>query len=99
MKSTVVLINVGRRPLVDEPALARALQSGTLRGAALDVFAVEQLLTGHPFWRMPNILLSPHTADRVEGFLIPAFDSFKENLIRFLEGKPLTTIVDKQEGY
>jgi len=99
MKSTAVLINVGRGPVVDEPALIHALESGTIRGAALDVFAAEPLPAGHPFWSMPNVLLSPHTADRVEGFLTPAFDSFRDNLNRFLEGKPLTNIVDKPAGY
>jgi phosphoglycerate dehydrogenase-like enzyme len=99
MKSSSVLINVGRGPVIDEPALIRALSSGALRGAALDVFAIEPLPAGHPFWTMPNVLLSPHTADRVEGFLIPAVDSFMENLKRFLSGMPLLNVVDKNSGY
>jgi phosphoglycerate dehydrogenase-like enzyme len=70
-----------------------------LRGAALDVFNVEPLPAGHPFWTMSNVLLSPHTADRVEGFLAPAFDSFRDNLKRFMNGSPLTNVVDKKAGY
>jgi phosphoglycerate dehydrogenase-like enzyme len=99
MKSGAVLINVGRGPVIDESALVRALQSGALRGAALDVFAVEPLPSDHPFWTMPNVLLSPHTADRVEGFLTPAFDTFMDNLKRFLKDAPLANVVDKQAGY
>jgi phosphoglycerate dehydrogenase-like enzyme len=71
MKPGGILINVGRGPVVDEPALIRSLQSGAIRGAALDVFDVEPLPADHPFWKMSNVLLSPHTADRVEGFLVP----------------------------
>jgi phosphoglycerate dehydrogenase-like enzyme len=99
MKSSSVLINVGRGPVIDESALVRALQSGALRGAALDVFTVEPVPAGHPFWTMPNVLLSPNTADRVEGFLNPAVESFMENLNRFLSGRPLSNIVDKHAGY
>jgi phosphoglycerate dehydrogenase-like enzyme len=99
MKQNAVLINIGRGPVVDEAALVRALQSGAIRGAALDVFDTEPLPAGHPFWGMRNVLLSPHTADRVEGFLIPAFDCFLENLDRFLTGGPLLNIVDKKAGY
>jgi phosphoglycerate dehydrogenase-like enzyme len=99
MKSTGVLINIGRGPVVDEAALIQALQSGSIRGAALDVFDTEPLPAGHPFWGMRNVLLSPHTADRVEGFLIPALDSFLENLERFLKNQPLLNVVDKRAGY
>jgi len=99
MKPTAVLINIGRGPVIDENALVRALESGRLRGAALDVFTTEPLPPDHPFWRMSNVLLSPHTADRVEGFLIPAFECFFENLTRFIAGKSLLNVVDKQAGY
>jgi phosphoglycerate dehydrogenase-like enzyme len=99
MKPSSVLINVGRGPVVDEDALTRALQSGQIRGAALDVFSTEPLPAGHPFWGMSNVLVSPHTADRVEGFLAPALQCFFENADRFLKGTALLNVVDKQAGY
>jgi phosphoglycerate dehydrogenase-like enzyme len=99
MKPTAVLINIGRGPVVDEAALIQALESGAIRGAALDVFDTEPLPAGHPFWKMPQVLLSPHTADRVEGFLGPAFDCFVENVTRYTQGGPLLNIVDKRNGY
>jgi phosphoglycerate dehydrogenase-like enzyme len=99
MKSSAVLINVGRGPVVDEAALIQALQSGKIRGAALDVFAVEPLPAGHPFYKMTNVLVSPHTADRVEGFLGPPVETFLQNLHRFLKGEPLENVVDKHAGY
>ena len=85
--------------MVDEAALLRALQGGAIRGAALDVFNTEPLPEDHPFWGMRQVFLSPHTADRVEGFLGPAFDSFRENLDRFIAGNPLVNVVDKRAGY
>ena len=99
MKPTCVLINVGRGPVIEEAALIRALQSGKIRGAALDVFDVEPLPSSHPFYSMPNVLLSPHTADRVENFFKFAYDAFYENLDRFRKGEPLDYLVDKHAGY
>jgi phosphoglycerate dehydrogenase-like enzyme len=99
MKPAAVIVNVGRGAVIDEPALIRALQSRRIRGAALDVFEVEPLPSGHPFWSMSNVLLSPHTADRIEGFLDPAFDCFFENLERFRKGETLVNVVDKHAGY
>jgi phosphoglycerate dehydrogenase-like enzyme len=99
MKSTAVIINIGRGPVIDEASLIRALESGRIQGAALDVFNTEPLPANHPFWRMPNVLLSPHTADRVSGFLEPAFECFLENLNRFIAGQPLLNVVDKAAGY
>jgi phosphoglycerate dehydrogenase-like enzyme len=99
MKPTAVIMNIGRGPVIDEVALIRALDAGKIRGAALDVFSTEPLPPGHPFWQMDNVLLSPHTADRIEGFLDPAFDCFFENLARFRKNEPLLNIVDKRAGY
>jgi phosphoglycerate dehydrogenase-like enzyme len=99
MKSTAVIVNIGRGPVIDEPSLIRALESGRIRGAALDVFNTEPLPSHHPFWRMTNVLLSPHTADRVSGFLEPAFECFLENLDRFINGQQLLNVVDKAAGY
>jgi phosphoglycerate dehydrogenase-like enzyme len=99
MKTDGVLINIGRGPVIDEGALVRALETHRIRGAALDVFQTEPLPPDHPLWRMPNVLLSPHTADRVDGFLVPPFECFFENLDRFMRGQGLLHVVDKHAGY
>lgn len=57
-----LLVNVGRGPVTDESALAQALRTGRLAGAALDVFGTEPLPPDHPLRAAPNTLLSPHVA-------------------------------------
>jgi phosphoglycerate dehydrogenase-like enzyme len=99
MKSTAVLVNVGRGPVVDEEALVAALEQRRIRGAALDVFETEPLPEGHPFWRLPNLLLSPHCADHVPGWVADGTRVFLVNLRRFLRGEPLHNVVDKTRGY
>lgn len=99
MKPTGVLINVGRGAVVDEPALISALEAGKIGGAALDVFAVEPLPPGHPFYQMENVLLSPHTADHVPNFMDLAVETLLENLRRFQANEPLLNLVDKHAGY
>ncbi len=99
MKSSAVLINVGRGPVVDQRALIRALEEGWIRGAALDVFEREPLPAGHPFYGLPNVLLSPHCADHTPGWLDRAMDLFLDNFARFLRGEPLLNVVDKKRGY
>lgn len=60
MKPTAYLVNTARGPIVDESALARALGSRHIAGAALDVFEVEPLPAGSPLRRLENVVLSPH---------------------------------------
>jgi len=62
MRSGAILVNVGRGGVVDEEALAQALGDGRLAGAVLDVFSTEPLPQESPLWRLPNVLISPHTA-------------------------------------
>lgn len=62
MNSSVILINSARGGLIDESALVDALQTGSIAGAALDVFETEPLPEDHPFLEMNNVVLSPHTA-------------------------------------
>jgi phosphoglycerate dehydrogenase-like enzyme len=99
MKPSGVLVNVGRGPVVQEQPLVEALRRRTIRGAALDVFESEPLPAGHPFFALDNVLLSPHSADQVPGWLDGAMRCFRENLVRFAEGRPLENVVDPLRGY
>lgn len=94
-----VLINVGRGPVADEAALISALSAGRIRGAVLDVFDTEPLPEAHPFWRMENVLLSPHTADHTATWLTEAMEFYLENFERWLNGQPLRNVTRKQAGY
>ena len=99
MKPGAVVINVGRGPVIDEASLIRALLEEKIRGAALDVFNTEPLPKGHPFYRMQNVLLSPHCADRTPRWLWNAMELFADNLGRYRRGEPLQNVVDKRRGY
>ena len=99
MKPTAVVINVGRGPVINEVAMIGALSNGRIRGAALDVFDHEPLPTGHPFYKLENVLLSPHCADHTPDWLDNAMQFFIEQYERFRKGEPLRNIVDKRLGY
>lgn len=105
MKSSAVLINVGRGASVDENALCDALNTGKIRGAALDVFQTEPLPESSPLWSIDEakLLMSFHSADLTSDYHDLAMDVFVENLRRFDQsgGKTddLINKVDKTVGY
>lgn len=99
MRREAVLVNVARGGLVDEAALARALGSGRLRGAALDVFATEPLPETSPLWRLPHVLVTPHVSAYTRRFWEREVALIKANAARYLDGRPLLNVVDKHAGY
>jgi phosphoglycerate dehydrogenase-like enzyme len=99
MKPTAILINVARGRLIDEPALIGALQAGRLGGAGLDAFSHEPLPADSPFWTLPNVLITPHTAAFAGDYWPPVVDLFLENMARFRRGQDLINVVDKRLGY
>ena len=94
-----VVVNIGRGSLIDEPALTEMLAEGRLRGAALDVFAEEPLPPDNPLWRMPNVIISPHSASTVTQENDRLVDLFIENLHRYLAGVPLINQFDHSRRY
>jgi phosphoglycerate dehydrogenase-like enzyme len=99
MKPTAVVINVGRGPVINERALVKTLAEGRIKGAAIDVFDEEPLPEGHAFYRMENVLLSPHCADHTPEWLNDAMRFFIAQYERFRLGEPLLNVVDKRLGY
>jgi phosphoglycerate dehydrogenase-like enzyme len=98
-KSSAFLINVSRGALVDEAALVKALRDHRIAGAALDVFEEEPLSRWSPIWRMPQVLITPHTAFLTENVWHRHYEVFSANLKRYLAGEPLEGVVDKKRGY
>jgi phosphoglycerate dehydrogenase-like enzyme len=99
MKSTAVIINVGRGPIIDEAAMINALFERRIKGAALDVFDQEPLPDRHPFYKLENVLLSPHCADHTPDWLDQAMQFFLKQFERFRKGEPLVNLVNKKLGY
>jgi glyoxylate/hydroxypyruvate reductase A len=89
MKPGGLLVNVARGTLVDDDALIESLDSGHLSAAVLDVFRTEPLPNDHPFWSHPSIRVTPHNAAGGVGRLQRQAELFKENLDRYLDGRPL----------
>jgi phosphoglycerate dehydrogenase-like enzyme len=99
MRDGAVLINVARGGIVDEQALLLELQSGRLRGAALDVFSEEPLPPDSPLWDAPRLLILPHVSATTPGFWDRQAMLILDNLDRYAEGRPLRNTVDLSAGY
>jgi phosphoglycerate dehydrogenase-like enzyme len=98
-KPGAFLINVSRGALVDEGAMVKALREHKIAGAALDVFEEEPLSRWSPLWKMPQALITPHTAFLTENVWSRHYEVFTANLKRYMEGQPLEGVVDKARGY
>lgn len=92
MKNTAYLVNTSRGPVIDENALAEALKNGVIKGAALDVFENEPILT-EGIVDLPNILLTPHIASATEETRSKMSEMAAENIIEALEGRTPPNLV------
>ncbi|MBK9125029.1 MAG: phosphoglycerate dehydrogenase [Chloroflexi bacterium] len=88
MKQTAVFINTARGPIVDEPALIRALEAGQIAGAALDVFEHEPLPADSPLRKMDNVMLSPHNTNSSPRHWERVHENTIRNLFDVLENSP-----------
>lgn len=95
------VVNVGRGSAVDQQALAHALNSGRLAGAALDVTEPEPLPRDHFLWEAKNLILTPHVSGNtsLEYTRDLNVDMFCANLQRYAQGRPLQNLVDRKRGY
>ena len=96
MKPTAFMINVARGGLIDEEALYKALLEGRIAGAGLDAFAQEPPDYTRPVYKLPNVLVQPHTVAVTDGLMRKRATFAIENLIRFAEGKNLEGLITKR---
>jgi phosphoglycerate dehydrogenase-like enzyme len=99
MKPGARLINVGRGSLLDEEALIRALESGALGGAAIDVAQTEPLPAESPLWKAPNLFITPHTSALSDRLWRRQTTLLLELLERWFGGREMFNCVDLDRGY
>jgi phosphoglycerate dehydrogenase-like enzyme len=99
MRPSAVLVHLSRGGIVDETALCAALREGRLAGAALDVFEHEPLPPDSPLWTTPRLIITPHVAGRVRGYVERALRLFVQNLEQTERGDAPKTRVDRNRGY
>ena len=97
-KEGAILLNVSRGGIVDEAALLAALNTGRLRGAALDVFEQEPLPVNSPLWQHERVLVTPHIAFTSENFLPRLWTLILTNLQAYASNQPLQNIVTGKEN-
>jgi len=99
MKPHSYFVAVSRGGVYDMGGLVKALDSKKLAGAGVDVMDPEPLPKGHPLWKFDNVIITPHIAGRSDRDRERMVGTIEENLKRFVAGKPLVNVVDKQKGY
>jgi phosphoglycerate dehydrogenase-like enzyme len=96
MKKSAYLIDVSRGGVVNSAHLLAALQQGNLAGAYLDVFETEPLPPDSPFWALPNVIITPHSAGDFAGRGRNLTDLFIKNLRKYISGQPLINMLSRE---
>jgi phosphoglycerate dehydrogenase-like enzyme len=99
MKPEAYFINMGRGNAVVEKDLISALNSSSIAGAMLDVFQTEPLDKTDPIWEVERLFITPHISGDYAGFQEDMVALFKSNLEKYMSGKPMVNVVDKQLGF
>jgi len=100
MKPEAIVVNVARGEIIDEAALLDALDAGKLRGVALDVYEGEfEREPDRRLWDHPRVLITPHVSAGTDVSQHRGLDVFCENLRAYLDGRPLTNVIDWRIGY
>ncbi len=100
MKTGTVLVNIARGEIIDEHALIETLAEGKLRGVALDVYDGEfERPPDARLWDDERVIITPHVSAATDVSEHGGVNLFCENLIRFIEGRPLENVIDWQRGY
>jgi D-2-hydroxyacid dehydrogenase (NADP+) len=99
MKKDSYFIAVSRGGIYDMGGLVKALDSKRIAGAGVDVTDPEPLPTGHALWKFQNAIITPHIAGRSDKDRARMVGTIKENVRRFVDGRPMLNVVDKQKGY
>jgi len=96
MKPDAILVNVARGGLVDDDALVRALASGQIAGAALDVFNEQPLPLDHPYYAMANVVLTPHIAGLSEESMKAMSVGAAREVLRVLNDELPVNLVNRE---
>jgi phosphoglycerate dehydrogenase-like enzyme len=98
-KPGAFLVDISRGEIVDHNALLPLLRDRKIAGAALDVFPIEPLPSDSPFWKLPNVIISPHIAGFSPFYDDRAVELFCQNLKRYMDQLPLYNQLDLNQGY
>lgn len=99
MKQSAYLVNIARGAIVDSSALELALNTGQIAGAGIDVTDPEPLPDGHPLWNVPNLIITPHTADTPEQCVRLLSERIVLNVQAIIRATPLVGQVNLELGY
>ena len=89
MKDDAYLINTSRAPIIDKDALAEALRSGAIGGAAIDVYDYEPLPSDDPLRQLPNLIMTPHIGYVTKETMQIFYGQMAEGIAAFIDGKPI----------